>query len=119
MWGHHLQLPLQVPAQLAVTWSPINIVTKELFPVEVTEVIWGKYWNQSCIEFHSDNQAVVAALSNRFACDPHLMHLLRYLFFQEAHSGFKHCARYRPGKENLIADALSRGRIIQFLTLFL
>ena len=78
----------------------------------------GQALDQSCVEFHLDNQAVVAALSNRSARDPHLMHLLRCLFFQEAHSGFEHCACYRPGKENLIADALSRGSITEFRTLF-
>ena len=100
------------------SWKPINIATKELFPVVVAAAIWGKHWSQSCVEFQSDNQAVVAALSNRSARDPQLMHLLRCLFFLEAHFGFEHRAHHRPGKENLIADALSRGRITEFRSLF-
>ena len=49
----------------------------------------------------------------------HLMHLLRVLFFCEAHFGFKHVADHIPGKENKVADALSHHRAHELFSLFL
>ena len=82
--------------------------------VVVAGAIWDRHWRQPCVEVQSDNQAVVAALSNRSARDPQVMHFLRCLFFLEANFGFEHCARYCPGKKNLVADELSRGPITEF-----
>ena len=36
----------------------------ELYPIALTRSIWGLEWSSRRIEFHSDNQAVVAALRN-------------------------------------------------------
>ena len=98
-------------------WQDVNIATKELFPVVVAAAIWGKHWTGLCVQFQSDNQAVVAALSTRATRSPQIMHLLRCLFFFEAHFGFEHRASYIPGPENRLADALSRDRVNMFLSL--
>ena len=42
---------------------------------------------------------------------------LRCFFFLEAHFGCEHWASYRPGKENMLADALSRDHITEFYSL--
>lgn len=98
-------------------WQQINIAAKELFPVVVAAAVWGRHWGGKCVHFHSDNQAVVAALSARTARDPRLMHLLRCLFFFEAHFRFEHQAHHLPGKMNQLADALSRDRVSEFRSL--
>ena len=67
--------------------------------------------------FHSDNQAVVAALSSRTARDGALMHLLRCLFFLEAHFEFDHRVEHVAGVTNTAADALSRDRLPTFRSL--
>ena len=98
-------------------WQPINIAVKELFPVVVAAAVWGRLWGGLCVHFHSDNQAVVAALNSRTTRDPQLMHLLRCLFFFEAHFRFEHQAHHLPGKMNKLADALSRDRVSNFRSL--
>ena len=95
-------------------WLKTNIATKELLPVVVAAAIWGKHWTGLCVHFYSDNQAVVAALSARATRSPQLMHLLRCLFFFEAHFGFEHRAYHIRGSHNKLADALSRDRISTF-----
>ena len=83
----------------------------------VVAVVSGKHWNRACVEFQSNNQAVVPALSSRSVQNPQIMHLLRCLFFLEAYFGFEQCARYSPGKENATHGALSRVCISEFRSL--
>ena len=44
------------------------------------------------------------------------MHLLRCLFFFEAWFSFELVASYLPGRENVLADDLSRNRLTAFLS---
>ena len=70
-------------------------------------------------QFISDNQATVMALSSRSAHDTDLMHLLRCLFFFEAHFKFEHKSIHIPGKVNVAKDALSRDKLDMFFSIFL
>ena len=45
-----------------------------------------------------------------------MMHLLRCLFFIEAWFSFELMATYLPGRENTLADDLSRNRLSSFLS---
>ena len=67
--------------------------------------------------FLSDNQAVVTCLSKQTARDPFLAHLLRCLFFMEAHFGFEHKSHHLPGSLNHAADTFSRNRLEKFFSL--
>ena len=100
------------------SWADINIAAKELLPIVAAAAIWGKAWNGTVIKVHSDNQAVVACLTSRSARDPLLAHLLRCLFFFEAHFRFEHRAQHIAGKLNTAADALSRDRLKEFFSIF-
>ena len=100
------------------SWADINIAAKELLPIVAAAAIWGKAWNGTVIQVHSDNQAVVACLTSRSARDPLLAHLLRCLFFFEAHFRFEHRAQHIAGKLNTAADALSRDRLKEFFSIF-
>ena len=99
-------------------WEGKNIVVKELIPVVISAGIWGKQWHGRTVEFHSDNMAVVHALSKGSAREPHLAHLLRCLYFLEATFGFEHGVSHIPGKLNVGADALSRNNLLAFSSLF-
>lgn len=68
-----------------------------------------------CIQFQSDNQAVVAVLASRSCRDMDLMHLLRCLFFFEAEFQFNLVAVHIPGRLNTLADNLSRNDAALFL----
>ncbi len=96
------------------TWKEVNIAIKEMVPVVASTALWGSTWVGSTVCFNVDNQAVVAALNRSRAKDPHLAHLLRCLFFFEAHYKFEHKSAHIPGKLNVAADALSRNRLIHF-----
>ena len=70
--------------------------------------VWGSLWSNKHILFRSDNQAVVFVLNARTSHDPPMMHLLRSLLTAAVRFNFTFVAEYLPGKQNLIADALSR-----------
>jgi hypothetical protein len=96
----------------------LNIAAKELLPIVIGTGIWGSAWHGKCIKIRSDNQAVVQVLSSRSAKDPHLSHLLRSLFFFQAHFGFEISASHIAGKDNRAADALSRNELSNFFSIF-
>ena len=100
-----------------VHWKSVNIAVKEMVPFVVASAMWGHSWRGQRILFRSDNMAVVQTLGKHSAKDPQLAHLLRCLFFFEAHFGFEHEAVHVPGVENTGADALSRNRSDIFLSL--
>lgn len=104
--------------QWPTAWHQANIASKELFPIVVSAAIWGRYWARSTVLFVCDNLAVVQALKSRSVRDPCLMHMLRCLFFFEAHFNFDHTATHIPGKDNVAADALSRNRAPEFFELY-
>ena len=95
----------------------MNIATKELFPIVVAAALWSPTWQGKQVLFRTDNQAVVAALALYSAHDPPLVHLLRSLFFIEAHFDFEHKVVHIPGEKNRIADALSRNNTSVFSSL--
>ena len=93
-------------------WStaqqPLSIPNKELFPVVVAASLWGHRWATKLVEFCSDNMAVVSVLSSGTSKDPNMMVLLRNLSLVAARYSFAFTACYTPGRDNSIADALSR-----------
>lgn len=100
------------------SWANVDISAKELVPVVISAAIWGSQWADSRVTFWCDNSAVVQVLASRTARDPSLARLLQCLFFMEAHFGFDHVAHHIPGKANRAADALSRDRLGDYLSLF-
>ena len=93
-------------------WSslqkPFSIEYRELFPVVVASHLWGHHWVAKCVECCSDNMAVVSVLHSGTLKDPHKMVLLRSLSLSAARHSFAFTASHRAGRDNCIADALSR-----------
>ena len=58
--------------------------------------------------FHVGNEAVVDILNSRASPDPNIMHLLRSLLKVAACFSFTFAAIHVPGRNNGIADTLSR-----------
>ena len=65
-----------------------GIAVKELIPIIIASVVWGESWKGHLVRCRCDNQAVVAALSSRSSTEANIMHMLRCLFFVEAHFQF-------------------------------
>ena len=85
-----------------------SIAYKELFPIVLACLVWGEKWRNCRIQFCSDNQSVVAIISSGTSRDSQLMQLLRELFLCAARFNFKVSAKHVAGKDNGIADSLSR-----------
>ena len=92
-----------------------NIATKELLPIVIAAAIWGKHWYGEIVLCRCDNEAVVQVLSKRSCKSQSLMHLLRCLFFFEAHFSFHMIAIHIKGTTNELADDLSRNKLSSFL----
>ena len=63
---------------------------------------------------HCDNQAVVEVVNAGYCKDPELMQLLRTLFFLKAQLEITIKAVHIPGRQNGIADAISRNNMSAF-----
>ena len=94
----------------------IPIAVKELIPIVLAGALWGKEWKRQRVRCSCDNEAVVAVMRTRTSRNPHLMHLLRCLFFIEAKYDFEFSCVHIPGKYNELADDLSRNRVCAFLS---
>ena len=95
--------------------SDWHIAPKELLPIVLAGVVWGKEWKGKRVCCHCDNSSVVEVLNNGYSRDCVLMHLLRCLFFISEHHQFLVEAVHIPGKDNRQADALSRNCVSSFL----
>ena len=93
-----------------------SIAVKEMLPIIVACFLWGYQWAGEHVGIGCDNEAVVHVLGKRSCKDECLMHLLRCLFFIEAHFGFSISAVHIPGRHNQLADALSRNNTFLFLS---
>ena len=102
-------------------WNSISqgfaICVKELIPIVVAIVIWGERWRGQRVLCRCDNQAVVAALNSRSCRENHIMHMLRCLFFFEAHFDCDLLAVYISSQDNDRADALSRDNMSVFYSI--
>ena len=96
----------------AVDW---DIAAKELLPIILALVVWGKQWAGKRVECLCNNMSVVAVLNAGRSKDKTLMHLLRCMFFITALHEVRIHASHLPGDRNVAADALSRNRVIDFL----
>ena len=94
----------------------LSISVKELLPILIAGVLWGHDWAGHRVHCLCDNEAVVAVLKSRTSRHPHLMHLLRCLFFIEACYDLEITCSHIPGLDNGLADDLSRNRISAFLS---
>ena len=70
--------------------------------------LWGHRWAAKRVEFCSDNMAVVSVLHSGTSKDPNMMFLLRSLSLSAARHSFAFTASHKAGRDNCIADALSR-----------
>ena len=105
-------------AWLQLKWNnqaqQFPIAVKELIPIIIATGVWGEHWKGRAVCCRCDNQAVVAALNARSCRESHIMHMLRCLFFIEAHFQCSLHAQYINTRDNNIADDLSRNNMRSF-----
>ena len=93
-----------------------SIQYKELYPIVLAAAVWGHRWTTLKICMLCDNQAIVHSLISGSSHCPHIMHLLRNLFYIGVIGNFTISAQHIPGVHNIIADSLSRFNMQVFRT---
>ena len=111
-WYENLWFSLQWPEAA----RELSIAAKELLPILIACAVWGPRWAKRRVHCLCDNEAVVAVLKSRTSKHPHLMHLLRCLFFFEACYDLEISCTHILGRENDLADDLSRNRMSAFMS---
>lgn len=86
-----------------------DITYKELYAIVVACATWGNGWTRKRIEFQCDNQAVVQCIKSGTCRSPHVMGLIRALYWLCVEHNILVRAVHIPGISNTVADALSRG----------
>jgi len=91
---------------------------KELTPIVIAAAIWGRKWFGQSLLVRSDNIATVAIVNNGTSHNSEAMHLTQCLAFIAAKFQLSMSAVYLPGKENTIADVISRNNLSLFHSLY-
>jgi hypothetical protein len=71
-------------------------------------------WSKKRILFHCDNAAVVEIINKRRSSDLPISSLMRTLCYRAALHNFDIYSEHVPGKNNVIADSLSRLQLKRF-----
>ena len=95
--------------------TALSIAHKELIPIVIAGLVWGQHWAGKVVQFISDNQAVVTVLTKLYCRDASLMGYLRCIVFSAARHGYWFTAKHIPGRNNTLADAISRNKLDLFL----
>ena len=88
-----------------------SIMLRELLPVVIAAMVWGPEWRNSVVVFECDNEGAISAINSGYSKVQGILHLLRCLFFVQAHYGIHIKAVHIPGRENALADAISRDNL--------
>ncbi len=91
-----------------------SIAFKELVPIVVACMLWGREWKGQVVLAHCDNMAVVEVVNAGYSKDKMLMHLVRTLFWVQAYLQVVVKAEHIPGYRNGPADAISRNNLSSF-----
>lgn len=92
----------------------ISIAFKELYPIVVACMLWGGSWKGQRIVFMCDNMATVAIIQKGRSKSSQIMPLMRQLTLCAAYGNFTVLSQHVPGKQNQIADSLSRLQMGRF-----
>lgn len=91
-----------------LSWQNFNIAVKELFPIVLALYLWPHVLKDRRLLVLCDNEAVVHVINNQTSKDKQLMSLIRKLTVALMKNNLILRAKHVPGKQNRIADALSR-----------
>ena len=86
----------------------LHINFKETLTLEMAAVKWAPLWTNRKVYIYCDNQCAVGIINKGSTKNPIVMSSLRRLFWLSACYNFKLQAIYYPGKNNILADAISR-----------
>ncbi len=94
--------------------SDHSIAWLEMFPIVVAVALWGNMLKGKRIVLRCDNEAVVTIINKQSSKCSQIMKLVRFLVLQCLKHNVQFYARHVPGKENNVADSLSRFQMPRF-----
>ena len=97
-----------------------HITVKELAPtycIVIAAIVWRDHWRGKSVLARCDNSAVVAIIKSNTSRNTQAANLLRCLAFLAATYQFELQAVHLGGKHNILADALSRNKLMLFRSL--
>ena len=100
--SHHVELS-NVPTELHK-----NINFLELYPVLLAARRWGPQWVNKRVVVYTDNTQTKCFVNSGTCKNMYAMEWLRELFWLSAKYNFHLSSRYLKGRDNVIADLLSR-----------
>lgn len=89
----------------------------ELYPIVMSCILWGHTWSRHRILFYCDNSTTVEIINKGRSKIPSIMKLMRKLTYHSAINSFIIHAKHIPGRQNCIADAISRFQMAKFRNL--
>ena len=92
----------------------LSIAALELFPIYVAIKIWGRELANRRVHFRSDNIATVAILNKKTSPCPTIMKMVRDIVLSCLLLNISLKATYIEGRNNCIADYLSRFQMVDF-----
>ena len=95
-------------------WVETHITPKEALPIVLACAVWGEEWINKEIHVYCDNEVAAISLNVGSSKETWTMHLIRCLFFIKAKFGIMLTISHIPGKDNKLADALSRNDFAYF-----
>ncbi|KAK3094320.1 hypothetical protein FSP39_000299 [Pinctada imbricata] len=95
-------------------WLDHHITIKELFPIVLALDLYSDMMKNQCIEFFSDNEAVVHIINTQTSKNAMLMKLVRKLVLISMKFNILFKATHIPGVHNVSSDKLSRLQIEEF-----
>ncbi|CAC5425942.1 unnamed protein product [Mytilus coruscus] len=94
----------------------LHINEQEAFAVALAAKRWAKCWQNKRVYIYCDNSSTVGCINNCTSKNKLLMSFLRELFWLSATNNFQLVAIHLPGKQNDMADAVSRLHELKLLT---
>jgi len=91
-----------------------NITILEFYPIVVALHVWGQPWANHSILLHTDNESLVHIINRQTSKNPLIMPLVRRFVLICLRRNILYRATHVPGKQNIMADTLSRLQINRF-----
>ena len=92
----------------------LSIAALELFPIYVAVKVWGKHLSNTRVHFKSDNKATVAIINKQTSPCSTIMKLVRDIVLTCLQLNISIKASYIEGRNNCVADFLSRFQMDAF-----
>lgn len=96
------------------SWANDHITVKETYPIVLAIALFGEKLQNKCIVLHCDNMAVVEILNKQSSKHMKIMSFVRQFVFLILKWNIMFRAQHVPGKQNILADLLSRLQVQEF-----